>query len=59
MSRKTAEFSTRKTPVSLKAPAVDKARDAKVSIQNNPDSLPWIRNKVIREGYVGKRKSVS
>jgi hypothetical protein len=35
----------------------DKARDAKLSIQNNPDGLPWIKNKVIKESLVGKRKT--
>ncbi len=60
MSRKTmAEFTTRKTPLSLKTPADDKAREAKMSIQNNPDGRPWINNKVIKESYVGKRKNAS
>jgi hypothetical protein len=35
----------------------DKAREAKLSIQNNPDGLPWIKNKVIKEALVGKRKT--
>jgi hypothetical protein len=35
----------------------NKARDARLSIQNNPDGLPWINNKVIKENLVGKRKT--
>lgn len=58
MTRKAmAPIATRKTPTSLKSPADDKARAAKISIQNNPDGFPWINNKVIKESYVGKRKS--
>lgn len=52
-------IATRKTPTSLKTPADNKARDAKVSTQNNPDGFPWINNKVIKESYVGKRKNAS
>ncbi len=60
MTRKAmAPIATRKTPNSLKNQTDNKARDAKVSIQNNPDGLPWINNKVIKESYVGKRKNVS
>src|SRR5690606_12230657 len=35
----------------------DWGREAKLSIQNNPDGLPWVNNKVIKEGCVGKRKT--
>lgn len=59
MSRKNmTESTTRKSPHSLKALNEDKAREAKLSIQNNPDGHPWINNKVIKENYVGKRKTV-
>jgi hypothetical protein len=60
MPKKTAarKPSPKKTPpVSLKALKENKPRDEKLSIQNNPDSLPWIKNKVIAEKYVGKKKS--
>jgi hypothetical protein len=59
MSRKITELTTRKTPTSLKMPVDDKAREARLSVQNNPDGFPWINNKVIKESYVGKRKSAS
>jgi hypothetical protein len=49
-----------KTPASLnslKSTKDNKARVEKLSIQNNPDSLPWIKNKVIKDSVVGKKKS--
>jgi hypothetical protein len=58
MPKKTAPESKPSTTfANVKFPKMDKARDAKLSIQNNPDSLPWIKNKVIKEALVGKKKS--
>jgi hypothetical protein len=51
------EIPANKKSASLEKLFQDKSREAKLSIQNNPDGLPWIKNKVIKESLVGKRKT--
>ena len=47
MSKKTsAELSAGKTPVSERPLHKNHALDAKLSVKNNPDSKPWINNRV-------------